>query len=312
MKVEVLFVAAIDSTILPKLEAAFTVLKLPAPGAREAFLADVAERIRVVVTTGGAGADGALIAALPNLQLIAVATAGYEAVDVDAARARGIAVTHTPKVTADDVSDLAFGLLIGVARRIAEGERFVRSGKWLDGGMEFGARVSGKRMGIVGLGAIGRATAKRAAGFRIEVAYHGPSEKPDVPYRYFPDLVDMARAVDVLVVSCPGGPATERLIDRAVIEALGPDGILVNISRGSIVHEAALIEALALGRLGGAGLDVFENEPHVPDALTAMENVVVVPHIGSATPDTRAAMSDLTLANVRAHLAGEPLLTPVP
>ena len=311
MKTDVLFISAIDPTMLPKLEAGFTVHKLPASG-REEFLAGVARRIRVVVTTGGGGADAALIGALPNLELIAVATAGYEAVDLEAAAKRGIAVTHTPDVTADDVADLAFGLLIAVARRIAEGERFIRAGHWLAGGMDFGTRVSGKRLGIVGLGAIGRTVAERAQGFGIEVAYHGPRRKPDVPYTYHADVADLARAVDFLVVSCPGGPPTEGLIDRHVMEALGTEGILVNVSRGSVVDEAALVRALSEGVLGGAGLDVFTDEPRVPEKLMAMENVVLAPHMGSATPETRAAMTDLTIANMRAHLAGEPLLTPVP
>ena len=311
MKADVLFISTVDPTMLPKLEAEFTVHRLPPSGGTD-FPASVAERIRVIVTTGGAGADAALIGALPNLQVIAVGTAGYEAVDLEAAAKRGIAVTHTPDVTADDVADLAFGLLISVARRIAEGERFIRDGRWLAGGMDFGARVSGKRLGIVGLGAIGRTLAERAQGFKIEVAYYGPRRKPDLSYAYHADVVELARAVDFLVVSCPGGPETEGLIDGPVLEALGTEGILVNVSRGSVVDEAALVRVLGAGGLGGAGLDVFADEPHVPKELVAMENVVLAPHIGSATPDTRAAMTDLAIANIRTHLAGEPLLTPVP
>ena len=308
---DVLFISAVDPTMLPKLEAEFTVHKLPASG-REEFLASVAGRIRFIVTTGGGGADASLIGALPNLELIAVGTAGYEAVDLEAASKRGIAVTHTPDVTANDVADLAFGLLIAVARRIAEGERFIRDGHWRAGGMDFGTRVSGKRLGIVGLGSIGRTVAKRAQGFNIDVAYNGPNRKSDVSYAYHADVVDLARAVDFLIVSCPGGPETEGLIDRPVLEALGVKGILVNVSRGSVVDEAALVEALSNGVLGGAGLDVFAHEPGVPAEFMAMENVVLAPHVGSATPATRAAMADLAIANMRAHLAGQPLLTPVP
>ncbi len=311
MKTDVLFISTVDPTMLPKLEAEFAVHKLPASGAKD-FPAGVAERIRVVVTTGGAGADAALIGALPGLELIAVGTAGYEGIDLDAAAERGIAVTHTPDVTANDVADLAFGLLLAVARRITESERFIRTGKWLAGGMDFGSRVSGKRLGIVGLGAIGRTVAERARGFNIDVAYHGPRRKPDVSHAYHADLVDLARAVDFLVVSCPGGPQTDGLIERKVMEALGAEGILVNVSRGSVVDEAALVGALSDGALGGAGLDVFAHEPRVPKELMAMENVVLAPHMGSATPETRAAMTDLAIANIRAHLADEPLLTPVP
>ena len=258
MKTDVLFISAVDPTMLPKLEAEFTVHKLPASG-RMDFPAGLAERIRVVVTTGGAGAKAALINALPSLELIAVGTAGYECVDLEAAGKRGVAVTHTPDVTANDVADLAFGLLLAVARRIAESERFIRTGKWLAGGMDFGCRVSGKPLGIVGLGAIGRTVAERAQGFEMEV-----------------------------------------------------EGILVNVSRGSVVDEAALVAALSDGALGGAGLDVFAHEPRVPEELMDMENVVLAPHVGSATPETRAAMTDLAIANMRAHLADEPLLTPVP
>ena len=215
-------------------------------------------------------------------------------------------------MTANDVADLAFGLLLAVARRIAEGERFIRGGHWPGGGMDYGTRVLGKRLGIVGLGAIGRTVAERAQGFKIDVAYHGPRRKPDVPHAYHADVIDLARAVDFLIVSCPGGPETAGMINRPVMEALGAKGILVNISRGSVVDEAALVEALSDGVLGGAGLDVFAEEPGVPEALMAMENVVLGPHVGSATPETRAAMTDLAIANMRAHLAGEPLLTPVP
>ena len=311
VKKDVLFISAVDPTMLPKLEAEFTVHELPATGRKE-FLANVAGRIRFVVTTGGGGADAALINALPNLELIAVGTAGYEAVDLAAAAQRGIAVTHTPDVTANDVADLVFGLLIAVARRITEAERFIRGGQWRAGGMDFGTRVSGKRMGIVGLGAIGRTVAERAQGFEIEIAYHGPRKKPGVSHAYHADVVSLAREVDFLIVSCPGGRETEGLIDRKVMEALGAGGILVNVSRGSVVDEAALVGALSDGALGGAGLDVFAHEPRVPDALMAMENVVLAPHVGSATPETRAAMSDLAIANIRAHLAGEALLTPVP
>jgi hydroxypyruvate reductase len=311
MRADILFISAVDPTMLPKLESGFTVHQLPASGLKD-FPADVAERTRIVVTTGGGGADAALIGALPNLGLIAVGTAGYEAVDLEAAAKRGIAVTHTPDVTANDVADLAFGLLIAVARRIAEAERFIRAGHWQAGGMDFGTRVSGKRLGIVGLGAIGRTIAKRAQGFDIDVAYNGPHRKSDVSYAYHAEVVDLARTVDFLIVSCPGGSETEGLIDRSVLMALGPEGILVNVSRGSVVDEVALVGVLSDGGLGGAGLDVFADEPRVPAKFIAMENVILAPHVGSATPETRAAMTDLAIANMHAYLAGRPLLTPVP
>ena len=310
--VDVLLVRTLCPTMRPKLAASFRVHDLERAADRNALLAGCAKSIRIVVTTGTTGCDKALIDALPALELIAVASAGYEGVDVAAARARGIALSHAPDATTSAVADLAFGLMIAVARRLADGDRFIRAGRWRDGVLAYGVRVAGKRLGILGLGRVGRAVARRAEAFGMLIHYAAPRPKADVAYRHWTDLVAMAREVDFLVVSCPGGPETRGLIGRTAIEALGPDGILVNVARGSVVDEPTLIEALAAGRLGGAGLDVYADEPRVPEALRALENVVLTPHMASATAPTRAAMTDAALANVRAHLAGRPLPDPIP
>jgi lactate dehydrogenase-like 2-hydroxyacid dehydrogenase len=308
---DILQVAAIYGPSQARLEADYTVHRLwQAPG-RDAFVRDVAPRVEVIVTTGGAGASRALIEQLPKLRLIACFGVGVDAIDLAAARERGVAVTNTPDVLTDDVADLALALILDAMRGVSAGDRHVRAGRWLQGAFPLQARMSGKRLGIVGMGRIGQAIARRAAAFDMRIAWHGPRRK-DLPYRFEPDLVALAQSVDVLVASCPGGAATRGLIGRAVLEALGPRGFFVNIARGAVVDESALVELLASGRLGGSGLDVFVDEPHVPPALIALDNVVLQPHVASATHETRAAMGRLVLDNIGAHVVGRPLLTPVP
>jgi lactate dehydrogenase-like 2-hydroxyacid dehydrogenase len=267
--------------------------------------------VRAIVSSGHAGADAAMMDALPKTEIITCFGVGYDAIDVAAAKARKIAVTNTPDVLTDDVADLAIGLLIDVARRISRGDRFVRAGGWLKGGLEFGTALKGKKVGIVGLGRIGQATAKRAEAFGMEILYHGRKRQPDVAYRYYPDLLGLARDCDFLLLTLPGGPETKGLVTAEVLAALGPQGTLVNVARGSIVDEAALVAALQSGALGAAALDVFVNEPRVPAALMAMDNVVLQPHVGSATHGTRAAMGQLVIDNLLAHFEGRPLLTRV-
>jgi lactate dehydrogenase-like 2-hydroxyacid dehydrogenase len=222
-----------------------------------------------------------------------------------------VPVAHTPAVLNDDVADLAIGLLIAAARRIPQADRFVRANEWTHGPIALGRKVTGGRLGLVGMGRIGQAIAERALAFRMEVAYTSRSPRAGVPYAYHPDPVSLAAAVDFLVVITPGGAATKGLIDARVLQALGPAGYLVNVARGSVVDEAALIEALHHGTIAGAGLDVFANEPNVPEALRTLPNVVLTPHIGSATKQTREAMGQLTFDNLHAHFTGRPLLTPV-
>ena len=274
-------------------------------------LAAVADRVRGIVTNGQNGASAELIDALPKLEIISSYGVGVDAIDRARAQARGVIVTNTPDVLNDDVADLTIALMLAAARRLCEGDRYVRNGQWLKGPLGLGHRVSGKRLGILGLGRIGQAIAKRAAGFDMAICYHQRQRNSNVPYRYYDDLVAMARDSDFLVVIVPGGAATRHLVDRPVLDALGPEGVLINVARGSVVDETALVEALADGRLGGAGLDVFESEPTVPEALFRMDNVTLQPHMGSATVETRTAMGRLVIDNLRAHFAGEPLLTPV-
>ncbi|HKO68531.1 MAG TPA: 2-hydroxyacid dehydrogenase, partial [Burkholderiaceae bacterium] len=223
---------------------------------------------------------------------------------------RSIAVTNTPDVLTDDVADLAIGLMLATARRIAAADRFVRSSQWLQGAFPLTSKMSGKRLGVVGMGRIGQAIARRAAAFDMQIAWHGPSEKK-LPYRFEPNLVELARSVDFLVAACPGGAATRGLISREVMSALGPKGVFINISRGSVVDEAAMVELLVNGQLGGAGLDVFVDEPRAPAALFNLDNVVLQPHQASATDETRGEMAQLVLDNIAAYAAGKPLLTPV-
>jgi lactate dehydrogenase-like 2-hydroxyacid dehydrogenase len=271
----------------------------------------VGERIRALVTTGAAGVAKAVVDALPALELIAIRGVGTDGVDLDHARSRGLRVTTTPDVLSEDVADLALGLLLAASRRICVGDAFVRQGLWPTRNLPLARRVAGKRAGILGLGAIGRAVAQRAAGFGMPVAYTGTREQAGAPYRFVPRLLDLAAASDVLFVCCSANPATRGIVDAAVLEALGPDGILVNIARGSIVDEDALVEALRSGRIGAAGLDVFRDEPRVPEALLTLDNVVMQPHMGSATAECRLDMGNLVLANLEAHFAGRPLPTAV-
>lgn len=277
-----------------------------------AAFADLAPRVRAIAASGESKVTRELIAQLPALEVISVFGVGYDGVDVAAARERGIAVTHTPNVLNDEVADLAIALMLAVSRRLVEADRFVRAGQWKNGPMPLARKVSGTRLGIVGLGRIGQAIATRAEAFGMSVAYTSRNAKPGVAYRYYPSAEALAAEVEFLVVITPGGAGTRKLIDARVLAALGSKGYLINVARGSVVDEQALVAALLNGTIAGAGLDVFEDEPNVPEALFALDNVVLVPHIGSATVQTRQAMADLAFANLEAHFAGKPLLSPVP
>ena len=309
MKPDVLLMGPMYPPTVESLERAFTVHKVAQAADRDAFIASLAERITAAATTSSRGMDAATMASLPKLELISHFGVGVDSVDVAAATARGIKVTNTPDVLTEDVADLAIGLLLATVRRICAGERYVRAGKWLQGPFPLTDTIRGKTLGIVGLGRIGRAIARRAEAFNLKIAYQGPNRKDDVTYPYFADPVALAREVDFLVAACPGGEATRGLVSRAVLDALGPQGVFVNIARGSVVDEPALVAALAEKRLGGAGLDVFASEPRVPEALFAMDNVVLQPHVGSASHTTRAAMGQLVVDNLLAFFAGKPLIT---
>jgi lactate dehydrogenase-like 2-hydroxyacid dehydrogenase len=263
--------------------------------------------------SGGNSIDAAMMDAAPDLRMIALASVGYDRVDVEHARARGITITNTPDVLTDDVADLAIGLMLAVARRLPARDLYVRQGRWArEGAPPLARRASGRRIGILGLGRIGQAIALRARPFASEIGYFSRHPKAEGEgYVYFDDPVALAAWSDTLIVAVSGGAPTAGLVSRAVIEALGPDGTLVNVARGSVVDEDAMVAALIDGRLGAAGLDVFADEPNVPAPLLGLDNVVLIPHQGSATRETRKAMGDLALANLAAFFAGKPLLTPI-
>jgi lactate dehydrogenase-like 2-hydroxyacid dehydrogenase len=312
MKIDVLSIGSFPEATNAELAERFAIthhFQRPAP---QALSAELKARIRGIATEANRGADRALIAALPRLEVISVFGVGVDLVDIAAARERNIAVTNTPGVLADEVADLAIGLMLASARQILFADGYVRSGEWQrKGPIPLGRGVGGKTMGVLGLGAIGRAIAERGGAFRMRVIYGGPRRKPDAPYEYVPDIVELARRSDYLMVACKGGPETRHLVSAMVIDALGPKGTLINIARGSVVDERALIEALAKGRLGHAALDVFESAPNPPPELLQLPNVIVQPHHGSATVETRTTIGRLMIDNLAAHFVGKPLLTPV-
>lgn len=274
--------------------------------------AQIAPRIRAIAGGGESQVTRALMGQLPALEMISVFGVGYDRYDVAAARERSIPVTNTPDVLTDDVADMGIALMLALSRSIPQADQYVRDGKWMGGPMPLARKVSGARLGIVGLGRIGSAIARRAAGFDMSIAYTSRNKVVDSPYTYYPTPAALAAEVDFLMVITPGGAGTKGLINAEVLTALGTKGYLINVARGSVVDESALITALQNNVIAGAALDVFENEPHVPAALCAMSNVVLAPHVASATWQTRRAMADLAFGNLQAHFAGKPLLTPVP
>lgn len=295
------------------LAAAVPVHKLYEAQDREAELARIAPTIRAVVSGAGQPpVDAALMARLPKLELVSNFGVGYDTVDTAYAKTHGITVTHTPDVLTDEVADLAIGLLIATVRRLPQADRFLRAGEWETKPFPFSSSLREKTMGILGLGRIGMAIAKRAEAFGLKLAYHSRSRKADVGWPYYASLVDMARDVDILMVIAPGGPETFHIVNAEVLHALGASGTLINVARGSLVDECALITALQTGTLGAAGLDVFEDEPRVPESLRVLENCVLLPHVGSASHYTRNKMGQLVVDNVLAMAAGKPPLTPVP
>ncbi len=281
-----------------------------------ASLADLdrldAATVRAIATRGGRPVDAALMSRLPALEIVANFGVGYDTVDAVAAAARGVTVTHTPDVLNEEVADLAMGLLLAAVRRLPQADRFVRAGGWLKGAFPLTATLRGRTVGLVGMGRIGRAIAHRLEAFGVGLAYHSRRPVPEVAYPHYPDLTAMAAAVDTLVVIVPGGPATRNMVDAGVLAALGPQGVLVNVARGSVVDEGALLAALEAGTILAAGLDVFADEPRVPEAFFALENVVLLPHVGSATTFTREAMGQLVVDNLFSWLDGKGPLTPVP
>lgn len=313
MKPEILVVGGVWSqAVRDSVEQAFEChFMATMPHAGEAAFDAIAPRIRAVMTTGTVGVTPALVASLPALEIVSVHGVGVDAVPLALLADKGIHVTNTPDVLTDDVADFAVTLLLSTVRRLPLLDRYVRAGQWAAKAPLTHARsLKGKVAGIVGFGRIGQAVAERLRGFGLQIRYHQRRAGP-APELRSASLLALAAQSDVLVLCMPGGPDTRHLIDRDVIEALGPQGTLVNIARGSVVDQAALVAALQDGRLGAAGLDVFEDEPHVPAALCALDNVVLTPHVGSFTLEARRAMGELAVSNLVAHFKGEPLPTPV-
>ncbi|XAO71035.1 MAG: 2-hydroxyacid dehydrogenase [Acetobacteraceae bacterium] len=277
-----------------------------------AALGASARKIRGLITDGTRGAPRDLLEALPNLEIISVCGVGYDRIDLETCRRRQIKVTTARGVLSADVADMAFALTLGVLRRTVAADRFVRAGDWsATHHFPLSTSLKGKRMGIVGMGDIGIEIARRAQAFGMEVGYHNRRVKEESPLSYHPNLITIARWSDVLVLCLPGGDATRQVVNKDVLDALGPDGFLINVARGSVIDEPALISALQEKRIKGAGLDVFADEPHVPPALTSCDNVVLQPHIASATQETRTEMAALVFRNLDAQFAARPLLTPL-
>jgi hydroxypyruvate reductase len=310
-KPDVLAVAKLHPFYLQALQAAYTVHDRTYETDPAAFAA-LAPRIVGVAATGESSVPRSLLAQLPNAKVVSVFGVGYDGVDTAAAIAQKIPVTHTPDVLTDDVADLAMGLVLSIGRRIPQADAFVRAGSWPQGPIALARKVSGARMGIVGLGRIGLAIAKRASAFGMGIAYTTRNQKSDCAYTYYPTAQALAAQVDFLVVITPGGAGTKHLINAQVLSALGANGFLINIARGSVVDEEALLAALQAGTIAGAGIDVYANEPHVPAAFWSLPNVVLTPHMASATTQTRQAMADLAFANMQAGIEGRALRTPVP
>ena len=310
-KPDVLVVSKLWPPMMEALHGAFTVHDRTHESNPSAF-ARVAATIRAISGSGESRVPASLIAQLPALEVISVFGVGYDGYDVAAARARGVPVTNTPDVLTDEVADMGMGLMLSIARRIPHADKYVREGRWPGGPMPLARKVSGARLGIVGLGRIGLAIATRAASFGMDISYTTRTARSDVPYRYFPTAVALAAEVDFLMVITPGGAATKGLVNAEVLKALGSQGYLINVARGSVVDQTALITALEERAIAGAALDVFEDEPNVPEALRNLDNVVLTPHIASATWQTRHAMAELAFGNLQAHFAGKPLLSPVP
>jgi lactate dehydrogenase-like 2-hydroxyacid dehydrogenase len=312
-KPDVLLLGPPKAVVVNGLSTVFTVHRLPEKDA-EATLAAIAPRLRAIAVSSVTDrVDAALMARLPRLEIVSTFGVGYDHIDAIWAGAHGIVVTNTPDVLTEEVADTAIGLLLCTAREFVEAERYVRAGKWLQKGYPLSkATLRNRTVGLVGMGRIGKAIARRLDAMAVPVVYHARRPAAGVPYRHYPDLIEMARAVDVLLVIVPGGAETNNLIGREVLAALGPDGILINMARGSVVDEPALIKALQDKTILTAGLDVFVREPQVPAELLAMEHVVLFPHLGSASIYTRTQMDQLVVDNLKAWAAGKPPLTPVP
>lgn len=312
MKPHLVLIGSATERMMHRLNAEFVVHRKDDIADMAAFLSETGPKITCVSTNGHAGVPADIMAGLPNLKMISCYGVGYDAVDTKTAVERGIVVTHTPNVLNAEVANTAVMLMLALKRDLLANDAYVRAGKWASqGNAPLSRSAENQTVGILGLGRIGEAIAEKLQAFDATVVYHSRSEK-DVPYKYYGDLVAMATDADVLICITPGGAATRGLVNREVLDALGSDGMLINVSRGSVVDEVELVKALQEGRLGCAGLDVFDVEPNVPAELMTMENVILLPHVGSATVETRQAMGDLTCDNLSRFLKDGTSLTPVP
>jgi lactate dehydrogenase-like 2-hydroxyacid dehydrogenase len=310
-KPELLIASPMMPMIEEQLERHFTVERLYKAADKEKLLADFGPKVKALGATPGGKVDAALMQKLPKLEIIGSFGVGYDAVDAKWAGEHGIVVTNTPDVLNEEVADTALGLLLATIRQLPQADAYVREGKWLAKPFPLTVTLQDRTVGVVGMGRIGKAIAKRLEAFNAPVVYHSRNKADGVAYKHYPDLKAMARDVDVLIVITPGGPATKHLVNKDVLEALGPNGIVVNVARGSVIDEQALIAALRDKKILSAGLDVFEDEPRVPQALIDMEHIVLLPHVGSASVHCRNLMGQLVVDNLVAWANGKPPLTPV-
>jgi len=308
---EILLMRSLIERTMQQLEATYVVHRYDLAADRDALLDELAPSLTAIATRGDYPLPGALLRRLPNVKVIASSGTGYDGVDVEAARKLGIAVTNSPSAAAECVADAAFASILATARKTVMFDRMVRTGGWMPDPPILTDKVWGERIGILGLGSIGKAIARRAEAFHMDIAYHGRRRQEGVAYRYYDSAIELARAVKVLVVAMPGGAGTRGFVGKSVIDALGPAGYLVNISRGTVVDEPYVVDALVHGRLAGAGLDVFADEPNVPEALLSLDNVVLTPHAGSGTQATRDALGQFVVDNLAAFFAGRPLISPL-
>lgn len=308
---KVLMPSAMPKAVVETLEDGTELIKLWTMPDQEATLAAIAGEVRAIAVAGHLPVDGTYMARFPSLELVANFGVGYNNVDAVWAGQHGIVVTNTPDVLNEEVADTALGLLLATVRQLPAAERHLRAGRWPEGPFALTATLRGRTLGILGLGRIGKAIAKRAEAFGLAIVYHGRTPQPGIPYLYCPTVTALAKACDILMVIAPGGPETDKLVGADALKALGPNGILINVARGSLVDEDALVAALQDGTILGAGLDVFADEPNVPQALMDMEHVVLLPHVGSASHHTRAAMGQLVADNILSWMRGKGPLTPV-
>jgi lactate dehydrogenase-like 2-hydroxyacid dehydrogenase len=308
---EILMTGPLHPYAAEQLHARFTVHELWKAEDKDAFLRGIADRVRGIAAGGHTPVSAALFDALPKLEIVSSFGVGYDHIDAAEAGRRGLVVTNTPDVLTDEVADVALGLLISTVRQFPQVDRYLREGKWLNAPYPLTASLRGRKVGIVGLGRIGKAVAHRVEAFGLPVSYHGRTRQADVPYRFYPSLVEMAADVDVLISVAPGGASTHHIINAEVLKALGPNGVLINVGRGTVVDEQALIEALQNKTILSAGLDVFEDEPRVPQALIDIEHAVLLPHVGSASVYTREQMGQLQVNNLVSWFDGKGPVSPV-